>query len=208
MADKLTIKQEKFAQGLFAGLSQREAYKQAYPCKNMSDTVIDVKASELSKNGKVMVRLNELINELKERNMVTIERVLAEYAKIGFSNIADYLKVDDFEVTVGRNEEGEPIKRTIRGVEIFKTGEIDKDKLCAVAEIRETKEGISLKLHDKKGALDSMGKHLGMFTDKVELTGKGGGPIQYEDMTPEQRRARINELITKRGIGTTGTPDN
>ena len=29
MADKLTIKQEKFCQGLFTGLTQREAYKQA-----------------------------------------------------------------------------------------------------------------------------------------------------------------------------------
>lgn len=28
----------------------------------------------------------------------------------------------------------------------------------------------------------------------LELTGKDGGPVQYENMTPEERRARIAEL--------------
>ena len=37
----LTLKQEKFVQGLLNGLSQRESYKQAYECKNMSDKSID-----------------------------------------------------------------------------------------------------------------------------------------------------------------------
>jgi len=36
----LTPKQEKFVQGLFSGLSQREAYKQAYNAVNMKDTTI------------------------------------------------------------------------------------------------------------------------------------------------------------------------
>lgn len=29
-----------------------------------------------------------------------------------------------------------------------------------------------------KGALDSVGKHYGMFKDKVEVTGDNGGPLQ------------------------------
>ena len=52
------------------------------------------------------------------------------------------------------------------------------DKLAAISEVRQTKEGISFKLHDKKGALDSVAKVLGIFTEKREHTGPGGGPIQ------------------------------
>jgi len=86
MADKLTPKQEKFVQGLFAGLSQREAYKRAYNCENMKDETIDKKACELAKQGKIRGRLTEFQDELKERNMVTVEKVLTELAKVGFAN--------------------------------------------------------------------------------------------------------------------------
>ena len=58
MAGKLTVKQEKYVQGLFAGLSQREAYKQAYNCENMTDKTIDEKACKLSKLLVVQFRSN------------------------------------------------------------------------------------------------------------------------------------------------------
>lgn len=48
MSDKLTVKQEKYVQGLFAGLSQREAYKQAYNCSNWTDNAVDVEACSVS----------------------------------------------------------------------------------------------------------------------------------------------------------------
>ncbi len=46
-----------------------------------------------------------------------------------------------------------------------------------------------------------------MYQEKsrTELTGKDGGPLQYTDvslLTPEERRARIDELIRKREAGT------
>ena len=78
MAGKLTIKQEKYVQGLFAGLSQREAYKQAYNAGNMKDNTIDRVAYDMANNPKITARLRQLTDELKSRNMVTVERVLAE----------------------------------------------------------------------------------------------------------------------------------
>ena len=41
---------------------------------------------ELAKQGKIRRRLTELQDELKERNMVTVEKVLTELAKVGFAN--------------------------------------------------------------------------------------------------------------------------
>lgn len=40
------------------------------------------------------------------------------------------------------------------------------------------------KLADKKGALDSMAKYLGMFIDKHELSGPGGGALNIVSSIP------------------------
>ena len=69
----LTPKQEKFVQALISGMSQREAYKEAYNAANMKDEVIDVRASELLKKSKVKVRYEELVNENKEKALYTLE---------------------------------------------------------------------------------------------------------------------------------------
>lgn len=42
---------------------------------------------------------------------------------------------------------------------------------AAVAEVSEGKDGMKLKKLDKLKALELLGRHLGMFTDKVEMSG-------------------------------------
>lgn len=76
---KLTTKQENFVQGLVAGLSQRDAYKQAYKTDRMKDSTINVKASELAKDGKIMVRYRELLKEYSNMNLWTREAAFNEY---------------------------------------------------------------------------------------------------------------------------------
>ena len=57
----LTQKQENYIQGLLQGLSQRKAYRKAYPkSENWKDETVDVRACELLKNSKVLVRYKEL----------------------------------------------------------------------------------------------------------------------------------------------------
>lgn len=76
---KLTTKQENFVQGLVAGLSQRDAYKQAYKTDRMKDSTINVKASELAKDGKITVRYRELLKEYSNMNLWTREAAFNEY---------------------------------------------------------------------------------------------------------------------------------
>lgn len=73
---KLTVKQEKFAQALVSGMSQREAYKSAYSTKNMKDATIDRTAFELSKHPKISARYNDLLSELKEKSLWTAEQAI------------------------------------------------------------------------------------------------------------------------------------
>lgn len=56
----LTPKQELFAQKIAEGMSQADAYRSAYSCKNMSDNAIYREASLLLDNPKVAQRLKEI----------------------------------------------------------------------------------------------------------------------------------------------------
>lgn len=56
----LTPKQEKFVQNLVKGMSQREAYKNSYNVKKMSDRNVDTKAYLLFKKVEIRSRYDEL----------------------------------------------------------------------------------------------------------------------------------------------------
>ena len=58
----LTDKQEKFAQLVFQGRNQADAYRLAYECSRASPTTVWQKASRLAAMGKVRARVNELRN--------------------------------------------------------------------------------------------------------------------------------------------------
>lgn len=45
------------------------------------------------------------------------------------------------------------------------------------AGVKQTQAGIEIKLRDQDKALENVARHLGMFTEKLEVTGKGGEPI-------------------------------
>lgn len=62
----LTPKQENYVQNLVKGMSQRDAYKNSYDAKNMKDTTIDNKASELFKKGEIRARYDELVKRLED----------------------------------------------------------------------------------------------------------------------------------------------
>ena len=75
----LTPKQEKYVQGLVAGLSQRQAYIQAYPkASDWKENSVDRQASTLLKNPKVLARYNTLMEEHKNKALWTREEAINE----------------------------------------------------------------------------------------------------------------------------------
>ena len=70
----LTAKQEKFVQGLVIGLSQRQAYYEAFPnSKKWKPETVDNKASKLFKESEIRARYKILMNEHKEKTLWTLE---------------------------------------------------------------------------------------------------------------------------------------
>ena len=66
----LNAKQERFIQNIVKGMSQREAYKEAYQV-NYKDEAIDSKASALFNTDKVQKRYRELMSKLEEESIMS-----------------------------------------------------------------------------------------------------------------------------------------
>ena len=71
MKDKLTPKQEKFIQNIIKGMSQREAYKDAYNAESMKDESIDCNACKLFNDAKIKQRYEELIGKMQDEAIMT-----------------------------------------------------------------------------------------------------------------------------------------
>ena len=71
MNDKLTPKQERFIQNVVSGMTQRQAYKEAYNAENMKDETIDTEASLLFNDQKVAKRYKELMEKLQDEAIMS-----------------------------------------------------------------------------------------------------------------------------------------
>ncbi|TLL89762.1 terminase, partial [Staphylococcus aureus] len=66
--------------GLIEGKSQRKAYIDAgYSTKGKSESYIDMQASTVAKNNKVLIRYEELRQEVAEQSKWTRQKAFEEY---------------------------------------------------------------------------------------------------------------------------------
>lgn len=146
---------ERFAQALATGETADAAYVKAGYSESRSA------ASRLSTNVNIQARVEEILGRGAEKAAVTQEMVLRELAKIGFSDIRKAVKWGEgIGVT---NEAGEIV--IAHGVSLIGSADLDDETAAAIAEVSQTKDGLKVKLYDKKSALVDLGKHLGMFKD-------------------------------------------
>ena len=83
----LTPKQEAFCLRYMETGNATEAYRLAYDSEDMKPASISRKAFELLENVKITAYIAELKARLLKRHDITVERVLAEYAKLAFLDI-------------------------------------------------------------------------------------------------------------------------
>ena len=139
-------------------LNNTLAYMAVYPkCTKVS---AGVNGFQLLKNAIVVGRVQYLQKEVSDKAGVTNQMLMDELKKIGFSNIDDYLRIDNEGNVLGRDFEN-----------------LDRDKLAAIESIKQTinithnkggdreyeTRNFQFKLHDKIGAIREMGKHIGFY---------------------------------------------
>ena len=103
MNDKLTPKQERFIQNIVSGMTQRQAYKEAYNAENMKDETIDSEASILFNSQKVSERYRELMDKLEDESIMSakermkwLTEVIMDIQKEGVK-----VKTSDSEFVIG-----------------------------------------------------------------------------------------------------------
>lgn len=176
---KLTDKQKRFVNEYLIDFNGTQAYIRA-GYKATSNKVAEANARKLLAKHSVQEYLNERQDALQKRTEITQDKVLKELAKIAFANGADFAKV----VTKKTKRDQQEIE--YQQVEIPDTDSLPEDKRSAIASIKETKYGISVESHDKVKALELIGRHLGMFKDKVELTGDVNVHNPFQELTTEE----------------------
>lgn len=166
----MTEKQKIFAGEYLIDFNATRAYRVAYPSVKKDETAA-VNGSRMLRNANVKKYIKERIQERQERTEITQEKVLEELAAIAFAKITDYAEVKN------------------NAVLIRDTSGLSEKQIKAIAGIKNGKFGIELRMNDKEKALELLGRHLGMWNDKVELTGLAEEQAKFAELL-EQRRQR------------------
>lgn len=190
---KLTAKQQRFCDEYLIDLNATQAAIRAgYSKKRASE-----QAYQLLQKTTVRNHIAELQKKREERTEITQDSVLHEIALIAFAKASDYAKVveKDAMVEVEGNmipvldENGNPVK--YRTVEPILTDELTEEQKKAIAVIKKGRDGFEIKPYSKIQALELLGRHLGMFTDKVEV--KNTTPNAFEGLTTEELKKLIDD---------------
>ena len=158
---RLTPKQQRFVEEYLIDLNATQAAIRA----GYSPKTAEQQGSRLLRNAQVARAVADGKERASKRAQLTLDQVIAELALIGFANMADYMRVGpdgdpylDFS-TLTREQAAALTEVT---VEDFKDGRGEDAR-----DVRRVK----FKLADKRAALVDLGRHMGGFKDKVEISG-------------------------------------
>jgi phage terminase small subunit len=155
-------KQENFCQEYLVDLNGTQAAIRA----GYSPFTAGEQACELLKKPNVRARIDALMAARSMRTEITADVVIRELARIALVNPLDLINSRDATVSDDATVDQ---KAAIQSVKVRRKPTEFGDEVER-----------EVKLNDKVKALELLGKHLGMYTDKKELSGPGGAAIPLE----------------------------
>lgn len=148
---KLTEKQQRFVDEYLIDLNATQAAIRAgYSAK----TAREQGSQNLAKLN-IQQAISEKMAERSKRTGVNQDRIVLELAKIAFVNAADVIDSDDATIKAGASADDTAAIQSVK-VKVIPTKE---------------GEGVEreIRLNDKLKALELLGKHLGMWNDKLDV---------------------------------------
>lgn len=151
----LSPKQERFTEEYLIDLNATQAAIRA----GYSVRTANEQGSRLLSNVSVRARIDETLAERSRRTGINQDRVIRELARLAFVNAPDVINMDEAMIRA----------------------DASPDDTAAIASVKvkripgEAGDGVEreIRLADKLKALELLGKHLGMFSDRlaVDITG-------------------------------------
>lgn len=174
---RLTNRQKRFVEEYLIDLNGMQAAIRAGYSKKTASVIAAQNLIKLN----VIEYLQVKQAKLQKRTEVTQDNVILELAKLAFSDMRSF-------VSWGSS-----------GVKLNDSNNLkDADAAC-VAEVSETvtKEGgsIKFKLHDKRGALELLGKHLGILGDRLHLSGSLEIEHTFKDLADDDLDNEIRRFL-------------
>lgn len=191
---KPTNKQKQFIDAYLADpdMNASKAYLATYAkVKNLK--VAAVNASRLMAKPHVQEYLRQRMRDRERRTEITQDKVLAEIAKVAFVDIKKYLAYRTARTQVAVDEEGEPVIGYAPIIDLADSDDVDGSVIQQVS--LSDKGTFSFKLQDKLKALELLGRHMGIFDDKMRLSGEliHTNPNPFSGLSTEELRQLIKD---------------
>jgi phage terminase small subunit len=137
----------------------------------------------------VSKKIKQRQKTIADRAGVTEEAIVRELTHMAFARQDDYITVDKSgKIIIDLKDMTSEQSAAISGIKTKKYWDKYND-----AEVTE----VELKHHDKNRPLEMLGKYLGVRgfgTNKLELTGKNGGPVLVGDVT-KMNKAQLEAIV-------------
>lgn len=151
---KMTLRRKRFINEYLRDLNQTAAAIRAgYAKKTAGET-----ASELMKNPDIQVQIQDSFIRRSKRTELKQDDVIREIAAVAFADMGTFVSWDN------------------NGLKLKDSLTLNKGESSVISEVihtvSERSSSTRVKLHSKLEALNMLARHLGMFVEKVEHTGK------------------------------------
>jgi phage terminase small subunit len=175
-----------------AGYSKRSAYSEGWRLLN---------------NAEIQAEIKRLKEDMADNLALDIRRIIAEYMKIAFTDVTDLLEFGQREVPVmsmfgpmyeGEGDDKKPVMKTVNYVDFKDHSQVDG---TVIAEVKQGKDGVSIKLHDKMRALEKLEKYTDFMTEEqLQKVAKLRGEVALIEQQVSRDDAKPIEIrIVRKG---------
>lgn len=207
--EELTDKQRLFCIYYIKYFNATKAYQKAYEC---AYSTAMVNGHGLLRNTKISAHIDQLKAEQTNELKLNVRDVLQKYIDIAFADITDYVTFGSREIAqkdsdtgeLLTNENGEPMMDYVSYVDLVDSEKVDGTILT---EVKQGREGISVKLADKMKALDMLTKYFDLLSEnnqkrlkeeKLKMDIKKA-EAEVEKLSDSQGDGLVEIVITRKG---------
>lgn len=166
-SDNLNDKQRLFCIYYIKYFNATKAYQKAYESEY---TTAMVNGHRLLRNTKISIEIDRMKEEKANELKLDVRDVLQKYIDIAFADITDYVTFGGKEVVEKDSVTGEPLLdkdgKPLTDYTTF-VGLVDSNEVdgTIITEVKQGREGISVKLADKMKALEMLSKYFDLLSD-------------------------------------------
>ena len=193
----LTDKQRLFCLYQIKYFNATKAYQKAYGCDYIT---ANVNGSRLLVNASIQEEIKRLKQAKLNQATLEPEDIFQKYMDIAFSDVTDYLAFGRKEIVVDTDEDGNEVTAEINYVDFKDSNQVDG---TLISEVKQGKDGVSIKLADRMKALQWIADHMDLATEeqrakiallKAKVTSDDEEEGQEDDGFIDALKGQVNDI--------------